>query len=78
VRVIGVRFPVHPEYAAQAPADKIAEIDAFLLKHGVSRIIDLQDAVRDPRYFQDEDHLNEYGAIPAVRLLGQRLGQRIL
>src|SRR5882757_7735321 len=33
VRVIGVRFPVNAGYSAQAPAEKVAQIDAFLLGH---------------------------------------------
>jgi hypothetical protein len=77
VRVIGVRFPVHPGYSAQAPAAKVAEIDSFLLSHGVSQIIDLRDALTDPKDFEDEDHVNEIGAVPLVQLLQQKL-QRLL
>ena len=73
VQVIGVRFPVHPGYAAQAPVQKVAEIDSFLLKGGVSRIIDLRDALTDPRDFEDADHVNETGAPLVVALLEKRL-----
>lgn len=75
VRVIGVRFPVHAGYSAQAPADKVAEIDAFLMSHGVSQIIDLRDALTDPRYFEDPDHVNEIGVAPLVTILERRLQQ---
>ncbi len=73
VKVIGVRFPVHPGYSAQAPAARVAEIDAFLRSHGVAQIIDLRDALSDPRDFEDPDHVNEIGAVPLVKLLEERL-----
>ena len=73
VRVIGVRFPVHPGYAARAPADKVAELDSYLLKAGVSRIIDLRDALTDPKDFEDADHVNEIGAPRVVTMLEQKL-----
>jgi hypothetical protein len=78
VRVIGVRFPVHPGYSSQAPAAKVAEIDSFLLSHGVAQIIDLRDALTDPKDFQDEDHVNEVGVVPLVRLLEGKLQRPLL
>ena len=75
VRVIGVRFPVHPGYSAQAPAAQVARIDAFLLSHGVAQIIDLRTALVDPQFFEDEDHVNERGAGLVVKLLEQKLGR---
>ena len=78
IRVIGLRFPVHPGYSAQAPADKVAELDAFLLGHGVTQIIDLRDALTDPRDFEDPDHVNEIGAVPIVKILEQRLQRPLL
>jgi hypothetical protein len=77
VRVIGVRFPVHPGYAAQAPADKVAELDAFLLKAGVSQIIDLRHALTDPKDFEDPDHVNEIGAPLVVAMLEQKLQRQL-
>ncbi|MFL6604134.1 MAG: hypothetical protein ACJ8R9_22780 [Steroidobacteraceae bacterium] len=73
VRVIGVRFPVHPGYAAQVPADKVAELDSFLLKTGVSQIIDLRDALTDPKDFEDPDHVNEMGAPLVLDMLQQKV-----
>jgi hypothetical protein len=73
VRVIGVRFPVHPGYSAQAPADKVAAIDSFLLRAGVSQIIDLRDALTDPKDFEDADHVNEMGAPLVLTMLEQKL-----
>jgi hypothetical protein len=77
VRVIGVRFPVNAGYSAQVSADKVAAIDSFLLRHGVSQIVDLRDALTDPRDFEDEDHVNETGAALAVKMLEQKLERRI-
>jgi hypothetical protein len=77
VRVIGVRFPVTAGYSSQAPADKVAAIDAFMLSHGVAQIVDLRNALQDPRDFDDEDHLNDIGAVLAVKLLEQRIQLRI-
>lgn len=74
VRVIGVRFPVHGSYSAQAPAEKVARLNAFLTSHGVSEVIDLRDAMTDPRLFEDPDHVNEHGAAAVLGLLEQRLG----
>jgi hypothetical protein len=78
VRVIGVRFPVHPGYSAQALPAKVAHIDSFLLSHGVSQIIDLREALTDPKNFQDEDHVNEVGVVPLVRLLEIKLQRPLL
>jgi hypothetical protein len=73
VQVIGVRFPVHPGYSAQAPAAKVAAIDSFLLSHGIAQIIDLRNALTDPKDFEDEDHVNETGAPLVVAILEQKL-----
>jgi hypothetical protein len=73
VRVVGVRFPVHPGYSAQAPVAKVAGIDSFLLSHGVAQIIDLRNALTDPREFEDPDHVNDLGAVQVVKLLEQKL-----
>jgi hypothetical protein len=77
VRVIGVRFPVNAGYSAQVSADQVAAIDSFLMSHGVAQIIDLRDALTDPRDFEDEDHVNETGAALVVKMLEQRLQRRI-
>jgi hypothetical protein len=73
VRVIGVRFPVHPEYSAQAPPAKVALIDDFLRRHGITEIIDLRDLVTDPAEFDDPDHVNGQGTAVMVRELEERL-----
>jgi hypothetical protein len=78
VRVIGVRFPVHPGYSSQAPAAQVAAIDSFLLGHGVAEIIDLRNALTDPKYFEDPDHVNEIGVVPLVPLLENSLHRRLL
>jgi hypothetical protein len=73
VRVIGLRFPVNPGYSGQAPAAKLAELDSFLRQHGVSEIIDLRNALSDPKDFEDPDHVNEIGVVPVVKMLEARL-----
>ena len=73
VRVIGVRFPVNPGYSAQITPDKVAALNNFLTSHGVSEIIDLRNALSDPRDFEDEDHLNDAGAVKVVKILEERL-----
>jgi hypothetical protein len=73
VRVIGVRFPVHPGYSAEAPAAQVAEIDSFLMSHGVTQIIDLRAALSDPKDFEDADHVNELGVVPLVKILEGKL-----
>ncbi|HVO44947.1 MAG TPA: hypothetical protein VMT29_01310 [Steroidobacteraceae bacterium] len=77
VKVIAVRFPVHPEYAAQAPADQVAAIDAFLLGKGVEQVIDLRTALADPREFEDPDHVNDLGVASLLPVLEVRLGRRL-
>jgi hypothetical protein len=72
-----VRFPVHSGYSGQVPAQKVADLDAWLTSHGVSQIIDLRNELTDPRDFEDEDHLNETGATKIVKVLEARLGRRI-
>jgi hypothetical protein len=77
VRVIGVRFPVHPGYSGQASAAQVAELDSFLRQHGVAQIIDLRNALTDPKDFEDPDHVNEFGAVPVVKMLEERLQMRL-
>jgi hypothetical protein len=77
VKVIGVRFPVHPGYSGQISAQKVEELNTWLTNHGVTEIIDLRNALTDPRDFEDEDHLNQTGAAKAVKLLEDRLQRRI-
>ncbi|HEY3785383.1 MAG TPA: hypothetical protein VGL55_08895 [Steroidobacteraceae bacterium] len=78
VKVIGMRFPVHPDYAAQAPAAEVAAIDHFLLRNGVAQIIDLRGALSDPRDFQDEDHVNDAGVLPLLPIVEKRLGRPLM
>jgi hypothetical protein len=78
VRVIGVRFPVHPGYSSQAPAAAVAAIDSFLLGHGVAEIIDLRDALTDPKDFEDPDHVNETGVVPLIPILESKLHRQLL
>jgi hypothetical protein len=77
VKVIGVRFPVNAGYSAQVSPDKVAELNGWLTSHGVTQIIDLRDALTDPRDFEDEDHLNDAGAAKIVKILEERLQRRI-
>ena len=77
VRVIGVRFPVHPGYSAQVSAQQVASLDTWLTSHGVTQVIDLRNALTDPRDFEDEDHVNEAGAAKVVKILESRLQRRI-
>ncbi|MBS0419171.1 MAG: hypothetical protein JSR66_15785 [Proteobacteria bacterium] len=77
VKVIGVRFPVHPGYSAQISPDKVAELNTWLTSHGVSQVIDLRNELTDPRDFEDEDHLNDTGAAKIVKVLEERLHRRI-
>ena len=77
VKVIGVRFPVHPGYSAQISPDKVAELDSWLTSHGVTQIIYLRHELTDPRDFEDEDHLNDTGAGKIVKVLEARLQRRI-
>jgi hypothetical protein len=77
VKVIGVRFPVHPGYSGQVSAQQVAELDTWLTGHGVTQIIDLRNELTDPRDFEDEDHLNETGAAKIVKVLEARLNRKI-
>ncbi|MEO8467942.1 MAG: hypothetical protein ABI640_21695 [Gammaproteobacteria bacterium] len=71
--VIGVRFPVHSEYSAQASVADVANVDEFLHSHGLTKIVDLHDALADPGDFEDEDHVNQTGAAKLLALLAPRL-----
>ena len=77
VKVIGVRFPVHPGYSAQISPDKVAELNTWLTRHGVAQIIDLRNELTDPRDFEDEDHLNDRGAAQIVAVLEEKLQRKI-
>jgi hypothetical protein len=77
IRVIGVRYPVHPLYAAEAPPAKIAAIDRFLRDEGMTGIVDMRDAFNDPRSFDDPDHLNSQEADTFLRILDDRLKESL-
>jgi hypothetical protein len=73
VRVIGVRYPVHPEYAAAASAS-IKEVDEFLRANGVSQIVDLQNLFTTPTAFDDADHVKPSRADELLRSIGAATG----
>jgi hypothetical protein len=75
--VVGVRFPVHSEYSAQVSSAEVARIDEFLRGRGVTKIVDLRDALRDPAYFDDPDHLNQRGAAKVLTLLAPQVDHLI-
>ncbi len=69
VKVIGVRFPVTPEYRAQAPEAFVQRIDAFMRARGALQMVDLRDALSDPADFIDPDHVGPRGARKALAAL---------
>jgi len=73
VKVIGVRFPVHPGYAAGISSFQVSQLNSYMLSHGMAQIIDLRTALTDPKYFQDEDHVSVIGAAPVLTILEQKL-----
>lgn len=75
--VIGVRFPVHSQYSAQVSSEDVVKIDAFLRGKGVTKIVDLRDALSDPAYFDDPDHLNQRGAAKVLTLLAPQVDHLI-
>jgi hypothetical protein len=77
ITVIGVRFPVHSQYSAQVASADVARIDEFLRSRGVTKIVDLRDALSDPAYFDDPDHLNQRGAAKVLTLLAPQVDHLI-
>jgi hypothetical protein len=73
VRVIGVRLPVNPGYSAFAPQEQVAVIDRYLMRQGISQIVDLRDALDDPRGFRDSDHVNPRFAGCVMRTLYEQV-----
>jgi hypothetical protein len=78
LRVVAVRFPVDPQYLAQARPEWTAAIDQFLKEHGVSKILDLRDMPLTPRDFDDPDHLSAIGTPVALQNVGQAIGRELL
>ncbi len=63
IRVVGVRYPLTPEYlAAQAYYYDLRPMRALLLAHPPDTLLDYTHAfVRRPDYFEDADHLSPRG-----------------
>jgi hypothetical protein len=73
LRIIGLRLPVHPQYRAQVAPERLAEIDAFMRKEGVTQITDLGDILSNPLDFDDPDHVNQEGAAKLLRILSDNI-----
>lgn len=74
IRVIGVRYPVHPAYAAQEDPSSAAAVDQFLTGHGMERIVDLRRLFDDPESFDDADHVRPSRAPQLLSALQQASG----
>ena len=57
IRVIGIRYPVHPDYAASVDPVRTAGIERFLRERGMAQIIDLRGLFASPVAFDDPDHV---------------------
>ncbi|MDD5025961.1 MAG: hypothetical protein PHH13_01140 [Candidatus Peribacteraceae bacterium] len=74
VAVIGVRYPIVREYQDRARLMDIASVRAVQSKLPFRAILDYQQLYDDRQnLFQDEDHLNETGAILFSRRLARDL-----
>jgi hypothetical protein len=78
VRVIALKMPVHPLYAATSPPDRNAAIDLFLHRSGVAQIVDLRNLLSDPSDFDDPDHISPRAAERVLKELARQTGLPIL
>jgi hypothetical protein len=69
VRVIAPPFPLDRNCAAPAPAAEMSTFDSFLQQRGVVEVIDLRDALREPRNFNDSVHVRQTGVANLLPLL---------
>ncbi|MBM4370104.1 MAG: hypothetical protein FJ098_00520 [Deltaproteobacteria bacterium] len=75
IRVVGLRFPVVPEFQALTDAAPLGEVRRFYESLGIE-ILDFEPWFREDRLFRDQDHLNPEGATRMAGLLRRWLDAR--
>tara|TARA_R100001369_G_scaffold92624_1_gene138801 strand:+ start:861 stop:1760 length:900 start_codon:yes stop_codon:yes gene_type:complete len=61
INVIGIRFPVNENYINQCKKAELEKVDSFIKELNLDLNLDYSTRIKNPKYFDDEDHLNEKG-----------------
>lgn len=61
IKVIGIRFPVNKNYINQCKIEELEKVDSFIKALNLDLNLDYSTRIKNPIYFDDEDHLNEKG-----------------
>lgn len=67
IKVIGVRFPVNENYINQCKPEELKKVDSLIESLHLDLNLDYSTRIKNPNYFDDEDHLNKQG----IELLSQ-------
>lgn len=61
ITLIGIRFPVNENYIAQCSKEDYIKVEKFIKELKLDNNLDYTQALTNPLYFSDEDHLNSEG-----------------
>ncbi|RDY57597.1 hypothetical protein [Flagellimonas nanhaiensis] len=74
IKVIGVRFPVYPEYIEQCEPNDLKNVNDFIESLDLDFNLDYSYTIKNPMLFADEDHLNEKGVVELARYIHRDTG----
>lgn len=77
IKVFGVRFPVNENYINQCSIEDLTRVNAFVKSLKLDEHFDYSTRIKDPIYFDDEDHLNAKGVKVLSKILESDTGIKI-
>ena len=72
IKIIGVQYPVEPEYLRQSPEKSRKMMDAYFRNLAWDQFFDFSNLFSQPDYFSNEDHMNSKGAKKFLSELDKR------
>lgn len=77
IKVIGIRFPVNENYINQCSMEDLKKVDEFVKDLNLDFHLDYSTEYSNPKYFKDEDHLNQIGIEKFAKIILRDTGIKI-
>lgn len=69
IKVIGIRFPVNENYINQCKKEELEKVDSFIKELNLDLHLDYSTKIKNPIFFDDEDHLNKKGLEKLAKII---------
>lgn len=69
INVIGIRFPVNENYINQCKQEDSKKVESFIKDLNLDLNLDYSTKIKDPIYFDDQDHLNKKGVEKFAKII---------